>query len=118
MVAMDKVLETLFGNRTAAKLMLYLFHYGEVYPTGAAKDLGVAVNQVQRQLEKFEAAGVLISKLVGRTRVYKFNVKHPATEKLRELIEVFYESMSLKDREQMFRVRRRPRRRGKPVVGE
>ena len=115
---MDNLLETLFGNRTAAKLMLYLFHYDTAYPTGAAKDLGVAVNQVQRQLEKFEAAGLLLSTLVGRTRVYSFNAKHPATERVRALIQLFYESMSSKDREKMFHVRRRPRRRGKPVVEE
>lgn len=45
--------------------MLDLFHYGEVYATGMAKDLGVALSPVQRQLEKFEAAGLLISKMVG-----------------------------------------------------
>lgn len=114
---MDSPLAALFGNRTAAKLMLYLFHYEEVYPTGAARDLDVSLSPVQRQLEKFEAAGLLVSRLVGGTRVYIFNPKHPATQSLRELIRVFYEAMSLKEREKMFRTRRRPRRRGKPVKG-
>ncbi|HEX9708927.1 MAG TPA: winged helix-turn-helix domain-containing protein [Candidatus Thermoplasmatota archaeon] len=115
---MDKPLEALFGNRTAARLMLYLFHYGEVYPTGAARDLGLSLSPVQRQLEKFEAAGLLVSKLVGRTRVYVFNPKQPATRKLHDLIGVFYEAIPLKERERMFRARRRPRRRDKPVLGE
>jgi hypothetical protein len=110
-------LKALFGNGTASKLMLYLFHYGEVYPTGAARDLALALSPVQRQLEKFEAAGLLVSRLVGRTRVYVFNPKHPAARKLQELVGVFYESMPLAERERMFRRRRRPRRRGKPTVG-
>ncbi len=115
---MESTLEALFGSRSAAQLMLYLFHYGEAYPTGAARDLGLALSPVQRQFEKFEAAGVLVSRLVGGTRIYTFNPKHPATERLRDLIEVFYEGMSLTERERVFRVRRRPRRRGKPVKGE
>jgi integrase len=113
----DSPLETLFGNRSAALLMLYLLHYGEVYPTGAARDLDLSLSPVQRQLEKFEAAGFLVSKLLGRTRIYSFDPKHPATAKLEELVRVFYEAMTLKDREKLFGVRRRPRRRGKPVRG-
>ncbi len=112
---MANPLEAIFGNRTAPRLMLYLLHYGEVYPTGAARDLGLSLSPVQRQLEKFENAGLLISKLVGGTRVYSFNPKHPATERLKELVRLFYESMSLQERESMFKTRRRPRRRGKPV---
>ena len=105
------------GNRTAVRLMLYLFHYGEVYGTGMAKDLGIALSPIQRQLDKFEAAGFLISKMVGNTRVYSFNPKQPATNKLKELIQIFYEAMSENERQKMFRTRRRPRRRGKPVIG-
>lgn len=113
---MQGTLEALFGNRTAAKLMLYLFHYGEAYGTGAARDLGIALSPVQRQLDKFEASGVLVSKLLGNTRVYTFNPKQPATRRLKDLIQVFYEAIPLEERERLFATRRRPRRRGKPVV--
>jgi DNA-binding transcriptional ArsR family regulator len=109
-------LETLFGNRTAAKVMLYLFHHGEAYATGAAKDLGVALSPVQRQLDKFEASGLLVSRRVGNTRLYAFNPKLPVTRRLKDLIEVFHEAMSIEERERLFPVRRRPRRRGKPVL--
>ncbi len=113
---MENILEALFGNRTAAKLMLYLFHYGEAYASGAAKDLGIALSPVQRQLDKFEVAGLMVSKMVGNTRVYSFNPKQPATRKLKDLIQLFYEAMSLKERERLFPMRRRPRRRGKPIL--
>lgn len=112
----DGTLETLLGNRTAAKLMLYLFHYGEAYATAAARDLGTALSPMQRQLDKFEAGGWLVSKSVGTTRLYSFNPKLPATRRLRDLIAVFYEGISLEERERLFHERRRPRRRGKPVV--
>lgn len=114
---MDSTLETLFGNRTAAKLMLYMFHYGEAYATGAARDLGSALSPVQRQLDKFEASGLLVSKLLGNTRVYSFNPKLPVTRRLRDLVQLFYEAIPLEERERLFPTRRGPRRRGKPVVG-
>ena len=109
-------LEALLGC-TAAKLVLYLLHYGEAYATGAAKDLGIAQSAVQRQLGKLEGAGFLVSRLAGRTRLFGFNPKSPAAGQLAELAKVFYEGMSLAERERLFPTRRRPRRRGKPIKG-
>lgn len=114
---MEAPLETLLG-RTAAKLLLYLFHYGEAYATGVAKDMGITLSAVQRQLEKLEASGFLTSKRTGKTRVYRLNPKSPAARKLQEFVGVFYEGMSLAERERIFHTRRRPRRHGKPVRGE
>ena len=107
-------LETLLG-RTVARLLLYLLHYGEAYATGAAKDLGIRQSAVQRQLEKLEAAGYLVSKLMGRTRMYRVDPKSPAARKLLEFVRIYYEGMPLTERERLFGTRRRPRRRGKPV---
>ena len=112
---MPSSLEAILGGRTAALLLLYLIHYGEVYASGAARDLDVSLGPIQRQLEKFEAAGLLISRLVGRTRVYTFNPKVPAARKLEELARLYYDAMPLRERETLFSARRRPRRRGKPV---
>lgn len=114
---MDSALATIFGNRTAAKLMLYLFHHGEAYATGAARDLGMSLSPVQRQLDKFEGGGLLVSKLLGNTRVYSFNAKLPVTRRLKDLVQIYYEAIPLAERERLFPTRRRPRRRGKPVLG-
>ena len=84
------MLETIFGNKTAAKLMLYLFHYGEAYSNGAARDLGIALSQVQKQMDRFERAQILVSKKMGTTRIYQFNPKLGVVKKIIELIEVFY----------------------------
>lgn len=111
---MENPLAILLG-RTAAKLLLYLIHHGEAYATGAAKDLGINQSAVQRQLEKLEGAGFLVSKLVGRTRNYTINPKSPAAKKLSDLGTVFYQAMRLQERQKLFPTRRRPRRRGKPT---
>jgi DNA-binding transcriptional ArsR family regulator len=110
------MLETIFGNQTAAKIMLYLFHFGEAYASGVAKDMGITLSQVQKQLDRFEIAGILVSKKFGTTRLYEFNPKLGVVKKIKELIEVFYDSIPLAEREKMFNERRRPRRRGKPVI--
>ena len=110
------MLETIFGNQTAAKLMLYLFHYGEVYANGIARDMGITLSQVQKQLDRFEASGLLGSKRLGTTRIYQFNPKLGVVKKVKELIEAFYEAIPFQEREKLFSERRRPRRKGKPVI--
>ena len=112
------MIETLFGNATAAKVMLYLFHYGEAYASGISKDMTITLSQVQKQLDRFEESGLLVSKTMGRVRIYSFNPKLAVTKKLKDLIQVFYDSIPLEQKEEMFHVRRRPRRKGKPVVSK
>jgi DNA-binding transcriptional ArsR family regulator len=112
------MIEAIFGNATAAKVMLYLFHYGEAYTTGIAQDMGMARSQVQKQLDRFEASGILVSKLMGKVRIYSFNPKLGVIKKLKELIQVFYDAMPMEEREKLFSERRRPRRRGKPVIAK
>ncbi len=96
--------------------MFHLVHYNEIYPSAVAKDYKVALSAVQKQFARFEDAGVLVSKTVGKTRVYMFNKKSKAANKLFELVKVYYDGLSIKDKEKIFAERRRPRRPGKPVV--
>lgn len=112
------MIETIFGNTTAAKMMLYLFHYGEAYPSGIARDMNITLSQVQKQLDRFEEAGILVSKLMGNVRIYSFNPKLGVTKKLKDLIKVFYDAIPLEQKEELFKARRRPRRRGKPVISK
>lgn len=109
------MLEGILGNKTAEKVLLHIFHYGESHGSAIAQDFKMALNPVRQQLDRFERAGVLVSKEMGRSRVYSFNPKSPLVKPLREIVEIAYEAIPLSDREQIFRVRRRPRRKGKPV---
>ncbi len=111
------MLDALLGSRTAQKIFLYIFHYGEAYATAIASDFKMSVGQVQRQLDRFENAGFLISKQLGRTRVYQFNEKSPLVRPFKEMIQIVYSNIPLAEREEIFHARRRPRRRGKPVIG-
>ncbi len=111
------MLDKILGSKTAQKIFLHLYHYGETYPSGVARDFGISLGQVQRQFDRFEEAGVLVSRLSGKTRIYIFNKKQGAVVKpFIELIRVYYDSIPLKEKEEIFSTRRRPRRRGKPVI--
>lgn len=110
------MLEGLFGNQTIEKVLLSLFHYGEVYVAGIAKDFKIAENPVRKQLERLEQTGIIHSKLAGRTRLYSFNPKNPYTSSLKSLVEILYYGIPLQEREQIFKSRRRPRRKGKPIL--
>lgn len=111
------MLELLLGSKTAALIFLHLHHNGESYPSAVSNDLGITLGQVQRQFDRFENAGILISKLIGRTRSYQFNFKSAAAKKFMELVKIVYDAIPLEERENIFNVRRRPRTRGKPVIG-
>jgi hypothetical protein len=110
------MLEGIFGNKTAEKVLLHIFHCGESHASAIAQDFRVALNPIIQQLNRFEAAGVLVSKEAGRSRVYSFNPKSALTKPLKEIIEMAYESIPLSERQKIFETRRRPRRKGKPTT--
>jgi len=73
------------------------------------------LGQLQAELDRLETGGILLSRKVGRTRVYRFNPRYALVEELEALLEKalgFYPD-DLHDRLQMDR--RRPRLRGKPI---
>lgn len=110
------MLKNIFGNKTAEKVLIYIYHYNEGYPRALAKDLNIPITPVRNQLDRFEKAGVLVSKQFGRVRLYKFNERSPLTRPVKELIKIVYESYPLSERAQMFKARRRSRAKGKPVL--
>ena len=110
------MLENIFGNKTAEKVLLQLYHYGELHASGIAESAGSSLTPIKNQLERFEAAGILISKVMGRSRIYSFNPKSPLLKPVKELLKIAYDNISLTERQKIFALRRRPRRKGKPVL--
>ncbi|MBL6992258.1 MAG: winged helix-turn-helix transcriptional regulator [Bacteriovoracaceae bacterium] len=112
------MLDKIFGTKTASFILLHLFHYGEIHARGVSRDISISLSTVQKQLEKFEDSGVVVSKKIGNTKIFSFNQKSPLTKPLMELVGVVHSSMSLADKEILFKTRKRPRRAGKPVIGQ
>jgi len=110
------MLKYIFGNATAEKVLLHIYHYGSIHSAAIAEDYGISATPIANQLERFEKSGILVSKTIGRSRVYSFNLKSPFVKPIKELLKIAYESIPLKEREIIFKTRRRPRQKGKPVI--
>lgn len=105
----------LFGNETAAKVLLYFQELESGYPRGVADTLGVPLSQVQRQLERLEREGILASQVLGRTRLYQWNPRCGYVDELRALLARGVRMLPEQVRESFLGERRRPRRKGKPL---
>ena len=110
---MNPVLETILGNRSAAWVLLFLEAYGEGHASRIAKTYEVPVMGVQRQLQRLEANGVLISRMVGRTRLFVFNGRSPTVKNLREFLRQELDLLPESDVRRYYCQRQRPRRTGK-----
>ncbi len=109
------LLEGLFGNPTAEKVLLYLENYGSGYARLIALNFEIATSQVQKQLERLEREGILVSRMLGKTREYQFNPRYSFLKTLRQLLS---EALLLLPNDyhlRYFRKRTRPRRAGKPL---
>ncbi len=115
-MATQTTLEVLFGGKAAARVLLFIENYGDGYPSRIAKTFDMPLSEVQKQLGKFERAGILVSRKVGTSRIYTWNPRDPALAGLRELLRQTLEDGIPEEAQQAyFRQRQRPRRRNKPI---
>lgn len=110
------MLDTILGSATAMRVFLHLHHYGKTYASAIAKDFQLSVSQVQKQLDRYERAGILISEKIGSTRIYRYNLKCFLTPTFMAMIKSFYDALPDEDRKTLLEVRRRPRRAGKKII--
>ncbi|MGE4170647.1 MAG: ArsR family transcriptional regulator [Candidatus Margulisiibacteriota bacterium] len=99
------MLEHLFGNKTAERVLLHIFHYGETYAREIALDLSIPATPVLYQLIRFERSGVLISRQVGKAKVFRFNDDNPLTQPVRVLIGIVYDRLDDSERSRFFKSR-------------
>jgi hypothetical protein len=81
------MLESLLGNKSAEKVMLALYHHGELHASAIAQIYETALDPIKKQLERFEEAGYLNARPIGRSRLYSFNKDHPLHLPLIQLIQ-------------------------------
>ncbi len=109
------MLEPILGSTGSERVLIFLLVRDRGYAREIARFFETDLAPIQRQLEKLENGGVLVSQPVGRTRVFSFNPRYPMIDELRALLEktlTFYPDDIM---EKLTMNRRRPRRRGKPL---
>jgi hypothetical protein len=109
------MLTPLFGTENSERVLIFLLTRNEGYAREIAHFFDANLYAIQRQLDKFEAGGVLISRTVGRTRLYQFNPRYPFLNELKQLLEKAFFFYSGEVRENLVMNRRRPRKRDKPL---
>jgi hypothetical protein len=97
------------------KILFTLYVYGEGHPLGMAKTFREPVNRFQQQLKRLENAGIIVSRLIGRVRIYTFNPRYPFLEEMKVLIAKALEFLPEKEKDAYYKKRTRPRRAGKPL---
>jgi len=109
------MLETLFGNQTAERVLLYIANYGEGHTSGIAQTFNLPKSQVRKQLIKLENGGILVGRNVGNIRMFQISPRCPFKKELEALLEKSLSLLSSNEIEKYYRQRRRPRRTGKKL---
>lgn len=112
---MVPALDALFGSRSAAQCLLFLQNYGEGHARRIATTFEVSHMAIQRQLKRLEDAGILVSRIVGNTRVFEWNPRSATVKPLRTFLEAELAAFPPDVTRHYFRQRQRPRRSGKPL---
>ena len=112
---MNQQLEAIFGSKSATITLMFLQNYGEGHVSRIARTFGVSPTAIKRQLLQFEYAGLLVSRVVGRSRIFTWNPRSSTAKSLRTFLEGELEKLPTDIQRQYFRQRQRPRRTGKPI---
>ncbi len=109
------MLQPLLGSKSSEKVMIFIAARGEGYAREISRFFGIALDPVQKQLDKLELGGILASEMKGKTRIYKFNPRYPFLGELKQILEKALSFYPEEERDQLIMNRRRPRRRGKTL---
>jgi hypothetical protein len=105
----------LLGTENCERVLIFLLTRNEGYAREIAQFFNTNLYAIQRQCDKLESGGVLVSRMVGRTRLYQFNPRYPFLNELKQLLEKALSFYPEDVRENLVMNRRRPRKRGKPL---
>ena len=109
------MLESLFGSKCREQVLQYILANDSGYGTQIKNFYKSGLDPIQKQLEKLELGGVLVSQNIGKTIVYSFNPRYTFLDELKNLLikaRKYYKPELI---EQLTMSRKRPRRQGKPL---
>lgn len=110
---MDR-LPDLFGTANRTQVIVAVRMLEETWGAELAAVLGLRISLVQTILNSFEAEGALVSRLVGRSRVFSLSERYVAARELAELLWKLG-SADVPLQQKLATRRRRPRRTGKAL---
>ena len=109
------MLEAILGSRSSEQVLIFLVARETGYATEIARFFDADLYAIQRQLERFEKTEVLVSRNIGRTRVFQFNPRYPFLRELESLLTKALSYYPDEIREGLLMNRRRPRKKEKSL---
>jgi hypothetical protein len=82
------MLDTLITSKTRIKLLMKFFLNANTnaYLRGLESEFGESTNAIRLELNRFEQAGLLISRIEGNRKVFSANHSHPLFQAIQELV--------------------------------
>lgn len=111
------MLEGLFGNESIERALFYILQNKTCYAFQLKKKFQSTLSSMQQALLRLERGGILVSTLIGKTRVFQFNPRYPFLKKLCSFLQSVYASLPDEIKQKYYEApeRKRPRRTGKPL---
>ena len=111
------MLEKLFGNVVIEKILFYLLANEKGYASELKTALNIPLYSIQIALARLEQGGIIVRQPHGKTQVYQYNPRYPFLGELRTFLRKAYHSLPQELRKKIYEstVRKRPRRKGKPL---
>jgi len=82
------MLETLISSKTRVKLLLKFFLNSKntSYLRGLESEFGESSNAIRLELNRFEKAGMLVSRTKGNKKLFKANTMHPLFNEVHNIL--------------------------------
>ena len=109
------MLEQLFGSKSVEKILFFLLVNETCYGAELSRRFQEALSPFQKGLDRLEQGGIVVSLLIGKTRIYQFNPRYPFLKELKAFLLQAYKFLPDSQKEEYYepKKRTRPRRKGK-----
>jgi len=108
------MLESIFGGKNIEKILFFLLINKTCYATQLSIEFNESLSPFQKALDRLETGGIIVSFLEGKTRIYQFNPRYPFLKELKALLVKAFNFLP-NEFKKYYLIRKRPRRRGKPL---
>ncbi len=85
------MLEPIFGGKNIEKVLFFLLKNQKCYGRELSKHFNESLSPFQKTLNRLETGNILVSFMMGKTRIYQFNPRYPFLKELIHLLEKAYE---------------------------
>ena len=108
------MLEPLLGSTNAERVLLFILTRDQGYASEIAKFFDTDLYGIQKQMDKLESGGVLISYKAGKTVLFQFNPRYAFLKELRTLLDKALAYYPQEEQDRLRKIMRIPAAAGHP----